>query len=1291
MSDTRWTDEQLQAIKQRDCNLLVAAAAGAGKTAVLVERIISKITDSKNPVDIDRLLVVTFTNAAAAEMRERIGNAIIKLLNTSADQENLKRQLTLLTRANITTIHSFCLDVIKNNFHQLDVDPGFRIADETETTLIKMEALEELFEDKYEAEDDPEFLRLVECYGGHIDDRRLGEMVLELFEFTRSCPWPEEWLKEQCEAFNLPEGVDFSTTKWAKSLLTMLKIELSGMIESLNRAKAICSEFELFPYLECIEQDIAAVRELYKRASDSWDQLIASFSGFELVKLARCKKDADRKAQESVRDIRDKVKARLKTLKDDIFNASTEDLRKSLTVLYPMLGCLSSLVMDLSRRYQEKKKEKGLLDFGDLEHLCLKILASRDDSGKITPSETAKRYREYYEEILVDEYQDSNNIQELILNMISDATAGPYIFMVGDVKQSIYRFRQAKPELFLQKYNNYPMEPGESSRKILLYKNFRSRKEILDGVNFIFRQLMSCNIGELDYTEKEALNCGLEQKEEDNGLNIDRSVEIHIVTELLPPQETNSTSNEFKPEVAGQEGNVSENTVHAGRIQAKGQGYPANPAQIQAIQKQHLESPDQDDSSSGTPDQEDIPDKIQAEARMVAARICELVLGENPHLVWDKKLGNYRPVQYRDIVILLRATKNWSDIFTEELTAHNIPCYADTGTGFFRTTEIETIMSLLMIIDNPLQDIPLIAVLRSQIAGFTPDELVRIRNMDKNSSFYNAMCLAREGCDELSLKVSDFLNRLEGWRKKSLYLNTDELLWHLYTDTGYYSYAALMPGGAQRQGNLDILLERARQFEKTSYRGLFNFINFIDKLKSRQGDMGSAKILGENENVVRIMSIHKSKGLEFPVVFVSGCGKQFNMQDTAKSILVHQELGFGPDFIDPEKRIAYPTVAKHSIQSKLKFETLSEEMRILYVAFTRASEKLIITASVADIEKACAKWSSVIGTRNIQLPEFEVLQSRRYIDWICLSAIRHKEMRQLREIAGKDLPACLIDDGSKWSFRLWNSSCLTQASEKFSESGREIIDEINSLKGARSEGQYSNIINDRLCWNYKYAELSTIPAKMTVTELKRRLNAELDESNSTNLFYTPRLIKRPAFMERATAKTPAEKGTILHFVMQHLDLLNSSSRKDIEVQLDMMVEKELLAKEDLEVVDVYKILEFINSPLGKRIRNSSVVKREIPFNMELPVEAIRKVLKKEIESDETILLQGVIDLFFEEDGELVLVDYKTDYVPAGETDTFKEKYKVQMEYYKKALEKLTGKKVKESYIYLFWNNDTIAY
>ena len=1261
MSKPKWTAEQLSAIEERGCNLLVAAAAGAGKTAVLVERIIRRITDLEDPVDIDRLLIVTFTNAAATEMRERIGDALAEALERNPSSQLLQRQMALLSKASITTIHSFCLEVIRNNFHRLDLDPNFRIANDTEATLLKQEALEEMFEDRYTDEQlCQEFLDLVECYGGNRSDDKLQQMVSELYDYVQSHPWPEKWLKEHTESFNIGENRDIRDFPWANVLIDNILIELAGFRENLAKAIDIARAGEgLEPYLATLKCDVELIEGLIEACNGSWEDIYNAFSTLEFKTLARCKKDADKARREQVKEIRDSVKKGVKKISDDIFQSNPQQLVKQLKELYPLLKCLSSLVLELGERYWQKKQEKALLDFNDLEHLCLEILLEFDSEGRPYPSAVAMEYRERFEEVMVDEYQDSNLVQEVILGAVSRRdTEKPNMFMVGDVKQSIYRFRQARPELFMEKYNTYSEDKcpeGEEglNRKILLYKNFRSRKEVIDGVNFIFKQIMSRNVGELDYDDKEALYPGAVFENPPVGSSLAAGpIELHIIDMDDDSPDWNA-----------------------------------------------LNEPEEASAEEKTAEEEEPTDSIQAEARLVAQKIQQLIRPDEQGKilqVYDKNLKGYRDIKYRDIVILLRTTKNWADVFVEELAAVGIPVYADTGTGYFETIEVQTVLSLLQIIDNPFQDIPLLAVLRSPIASWSLEELIDVRMADREATMYEALLkTAQDGEGEVSEKAKAFVEKLNQWRDKSVHLSTDELIWYLYGDTGYYSCVGAMPGGLQRQANLRILFERARQYEETSYKGLFNFNQFIERLKSSQGDMGSAKILGENENVVRIMSIHKSKGLEFPVVFVSGCGKSFNMTDMSQSILVHQDLGFGPDYVDYSRRISYPTLPKQAIKYKVRLETLSEEMRILYVAMTRAREKLILTGSVKNLPKAAAKWSRCLDTASIKLPEYEVLQGRSYLDWIGSAVVRHKDGQALREAIGilsEKYIKLQLEDESMWDIKLWNKNHLIAAKAGEEEVAAALWDEDQEADDGLEAG-YVEAISHRLGWEYPYIKSWKIPAKISVTELKRYMEAEIaDEPIPASATYVAPLVKKPKFLEEEKGLSAAERGSILHFVLQRLDFKKAESWEDIKQQIADMVSLQLLTEEQAKAVDILRIQRFLQSDLGRRIKKADKVYRETPFTIRLDSKEIYPDLDGASYKGEFIILQGIIDCYFEEGGEIVLVDYKTDYVPPENgLDIIRQRYRTQIEYYTRALTQITGKPIKERCIYLFWNGKILEY
>ena len=1317
-----WTEDQQKAIITRDCNLLVAAAAGSGKTAVLVERIIKIVTNEDRPTDIDKLLVVTFTNAAASEMRERIGEAISKELHKNPQSRLLQRQLTLLNKSSITTIHSFCLEVIRNNFHRVDLDPNFRIADATEAVLLKQEALEELFEDRYVAIaeenkniEENSFLNLVEAYSNNKEDLALQAIVLNLYNFAMSATNPTKWLLQAAEDFNIKEGYSFSDTPWAKVLMGDIKIELVGIEKLMIKALKIIENNEAIAlYQEVFEADLATIADLLSSAGNCFENLAATIELLSFPKLPTIKGCKDKEKQKVVQDIRNKVKKQLLELQEQVMGANSETALRDIKRLYPLMLELSQLVIDLQEKYREKKKERSIIDFNDFEHYCLDILMEKNEEGEVIldaegrpePSNVAVQLRNKYEEILIDEYQDSNMVQETLLNIISreKIEAPNNVFMVGDVKQSIYRFRQAKPELFLSKYNSYSKEEGSDTRKITLYKNFRSREQVIDAVNYIFKQIMCKNIGELDYTDEEALNLGAHFEELEGPGIVGGPVELHLIEKDAQDVAEENGENAENEEDASEEGSKS------------------------------LE--------------EETPTNIQLEARIVAKRIKELMehKGEEAFKIYDKNLKTYRFVDYKDIVILLRATSNWAPSFLEELKIEGIPVYADTGTGYFNTIEIQIIMSLLQVIDNPRQDIPMLSVLRSPIGGFTSEELVDIRIGQRDISFYEAMVnlveLDSRECKEFSMdceiaesepkasisdteamlhkesisdkeeicekvpeseqqspekvsvaaKLYQFLEKLNRWRELCKYMPIDEFIWQLYMETGYYGYIGAMPAGIQRQANLRVLFQRARQFEETSYKGLFNFINFINKLKVSSGDMGSAKTLGENENVVRIMSIHKSKGLEFPVVFLSGTGKNFNLMDINKSILFHHDLGYGPDFVDPIRRISYPTVLKQALKKKIKIESLSEEMRVLYVAFTRAKEKLIITGAMKNIEKNLARMSSSLEENSEKLAEYEILKGKSYLDWIVPAVIRHKEGKPLRELIEiEDSKVHLLSHPSSWKVRFWNRDHIKKEEEVEEETTISTKEKLTQLEERVTDDRFKEEIERRLGFKYKYEKATKMPTVITVTELKRKFNLEITEESSSNM-YMPKLITKPKFLEETKGLSPSEKGTAMHSVVQRLDLTKVETKKDITEQIENMVEKLLISKEEAKSIRPEKLIKLFKTPLGQRMIKAYEAKRlnrEVPFHIEIKSTDIDKSLSEEIYGEEKIILQGIIDCYFEEDGEIILVDYKTDFIKNGEANTLITKYKAQLHYYAKALETTLGKEVKESYLYSFSIDEAI--
>ena len=936
MSETKWTREQNLAINEKDSNILVAAAAGSGKTAVLVERIINKVINEK--IDIDKILVVTFTNAAASEMRERILDAIYKRLEDEPENAHLQRQINLLNKASISTIHAFCLDVIRNNFFEIDTSANFRVGDTTEIELIKQEILEDLFEEKYE-EEESEFLNLIEMYTNYRSDDKLKEMVLDIYKFIQSTPFPEKWLKNAVEKFNYSTDVDFAKTDWGKIILKELFSQIEECILKLEKIHRETAKFwELDKFTVVLNQDIENLRSLINN-NLRWDEVFYLINDFTWKKWPVDKKvtiDLKNEAKE----IRDSVKKQFTKIVSKVMIYSSKEANEDINKMYQTLQNLSNLVLEFTEKFKQAKREKNIIDFNDIEHMALDILVNKENT--IEKTKVAKDYMQKFEEIDIDEYQDSNLVQEYILSSIS---RGNNIFMVGDVKQSIYRFRQARPELFIEKYNKYKLEERDikTGEKIQLFKNFRSRKNILDITNNIFKNIMSQEIGEIDYTENEYLNYGAsypERKEKS---------EIYVIN-------LNEENAEDYEEIYNEEDNTNE------RIE-----------------------------------------DVVLEAKFVSKKVKELL--ESGIEVYDKKQGQ-RKISYRDIAILLRSTSTTAPIYEKELSELELPVFSDSSSTYLESIEIETMMSLLKIIDNPMQDIPLVTVLRSTIGGFTDNDLIEIRLADKKCSFYEAMLKSRiKVDDDIKAKITKLLNNLEKWRKEVEYLSLDELIWQIYLDTGYYHFVSLMPNGNVRQANLKILFEKAREFENTNFSGLFNFINFIDRLKSSGGDLSSAKLIGENEDVIRIMSIHKSKGLEFPIVFLCNTGKKFNMKDLNENIILHQELGIGPKFIDTEKRIEYNTLAKEALKIKAQKEIISEEERVLYVGLTRAKEKLIITGISKDLKKDLEKKKELLSTYGNKIKSNLVEKYKSYLDWIELVYLNEdlNELLDFNEVNKKEI------------------------------------------------------------------------------------------------------------------------------------------------------------------------------------------------------------------------------------------------------------------------------------------------
>ncbi len=1195
MSEVKWTDEQYQAIKEKGSNILVAAAAGSGKTAVLVERIINKIISEE--IDIDKLLVVTFTNAAASEMRERILNAIYKKIEEEPNNLRLQKQITLLNKSNICTIHSFCLDVIRNNFYEINISPNFRIGDTAEIELLKDEVLDELFEELYLKEDEG-FLKLLEIYTSYKDDEPLKDIVKRIFNFIQSAPFPEDWLNEKINLFNLnSENLDFANTIWGKIILNNYKECVEENILGLSKIKCeLDSEKELEKFSQTISLDIENLKKLIENLN-SWNKSYELARNFSFNRWPTLKKiNSDLPAL--IKEKRDMINAPLKKLKENIFMYTSEEAISDLSEMYNVLKLLQNIVLQFGEKYKKAKNDRNVIDFNDIEHLALKILVKRED-GKYEPTEIAKKYQEKFEEIAIDEYQDSNMVQEYILTSVSKENN---IFMVGDVKQSIYKFRQAMPELFLHKYKTYKLKKDKTTEddlKIQLFKNFRSRKNILDTTNIIFQEIMSKELGDVEYSEDEYLNLGANYEDPKEDVNFAGKTEINIINL------EDSTSDSEEEE---------ENT------------------KTERIENSILE------------------------AKYVAKKINELI--NSDYYVLDKKEG-YRKITYKDIVVLLRSTTELSPIYEKEISDLGMPVYSETSTEYLNSVEIQIIMSCLKIIDNPMQDIPLVTVMRSMIGGFTDNDLIEIRLADKQENFYEAIIKSRIQVNpDLRNKIDNFLNMLGKWREESEFLALDELIWKIYMDTGYYNYVGLMQNGMLRQANLKMLFERAKQYESASFKGVFNFINFIDKLKTRNNDLGSAKIIGENENVIRIMSIHKSKGLEFPVVFLSSTGKNFNLKDLKDKILIHQEIGFGPNYENAELKIEYPTLAKEAIKIISKKESISEEMRVLYVALTRAKEKLIITGVEKDLQKSIDnknKELEIYSKENDMKMSPGILEKyKSYLDWIELVYLKNK-----------------IKYSDIFEFNIIHKKDILNNNDEKKIEKRDIIKEINDKKSSKENLEK---IKNILKWEYKYKDSSQMPSELSVSKIKEIKNSKVEEYGQN--------LKKPNFLIDKTELTPAEKGTIMHLCLQKLDYKKDYDLKDLKDLVDDLVKKEILLPKEADTVNYQKIIAFLNSKIWKDMKNAKFVEQEKAFYLNLKANEIYNN-----NSDDEILVQGIIDLYYiTQEDKLVLVDYKTDYVEKNNEEMLKDKYDIQLRIYKKALEESLNRKVDNVYIYSTWLN-----
>jgi len=1228
-----WTKEQEEAIYSDGSDILVAAAAGSGKTAVLVERIIQKLLSNSKPIDIDSLLVVTFTNAAAQEMRNRVGLALEKALAHNPKSNHLKKQLSLLQRASISTLHSFCLDVVRKYAYMIDIDPSFRIADDMEGDLIKQEVLDDLFEEWYGAEIDnqEQFFAVVDRFSNDRSDLEVENLILDLYTFATQNPWPDQWLDQLAKTYFIPEDWQESDLSWLTIMKREVNLQFDAIKQEMELALAITKETDgPYHYAETIDADFVLLQEAMQKSA-SWDQLQIFMTSASFGKLSSKRMDCDEQKKEKVKKLRKSYKDRWDDMKKNWFSRNLASHIEDMRELAPVMKQLTELVKQFKARFAEHKREKALVDFSDLEHYCLQLLVDKDSTPEqIIPSSVAVQFQKQFSEVLVDEYQDTNLVQETILTLISDRSHAGNMFMVGDVKQSIYRFRHAEPTLFIDKYKRFASN-DEPAKRIDLASNFRSREHVLNGTNYIFRQILDEALGEINYDADAELIYG------------------------------NKMYDDF--------------------------AFDKPSPELLIIDREASEDKEVTDDEENFQDLE----KAQLEARAYAEKIKSwigLKEDSNPMQVFDKEIGTQRDLQYRDIVILMRSMP-WAATIVDELKKQGIPVYAELSTGYFEAIEIKVMLSLLKVIDNPRQDIPLASVLKSPIVGINEDELATIRLADRYNSYYEAVQkYKKQNNDKTADKLEGFLHKLDRFRLASRQGALSELIWDIYRETGYYDFVGGMPGGRQRQANLRALYDRARGYESTSFRGLFRFLRFIERMEERGDDLGAARALSEQEDVVRIMTIHKSKGLEFPVVILGAMDKQFNQMDLRQKYLLHKDLGFASKYIDPVKRITYPTLFYHALQQEKLRELLAEEMRVLYVALTRAKEKLVMVGTVASIDKKLQKWQRMVDYSEWILPAHFRMESKTYLDWVGPALIRHQDAEELRteEIGDAVLEEIKIDP-SKWDVSIIHASELTNLDEARPEIDLHLKEKIVNWQPIDVEdNRFGKMVEERLSFQYPHSRATRTRAKQTVTEIKRQreLKDEYSDTQLTQSFKAP-IIKRPNFMQTEKKVTSAEKGTALHTVMQHLPLDRVLTKREIEEMVESFVEKEILTRVEADIVDIEAIEQFYQTEIAQFMMESTDIKREVPFSLTLPASEV--YADWESNADEKVLIQGVIDCLIPKEDGWIILDYKTDAIRSEVTDVVREqlikRYETQLNLYRLAIEQIWKQPVKATYLYFF--------
>ena len=1287
----KWTPEQESAIiAPKDSSLdnqtlLVAAAAGSGKTAVLVERIITRLKDMDNPLSVQELMVVTFTKAAAQEMSARIGLALAKAMESTEDaamQERLERQLNLLPSAHISTLHSFCQWVIRSYFYKLDINPTARIGNEAEMALLQQEVLADLLTKSYE-EGLYNIYELADFFSDDKSDAGLTAKIMSLYNYAMSLANPDGWLRKALEPYKEAMTVNPSETLWGQYMWDQHVAVIDRIRERLERMEQILLDpVGPHKWQNIYDNQLAALGML--SGAETWDDMGEACKHTDTFIKDRFNKlgeEVDPSLQAEFKSLGSQNRDALKAMQASIFTVPEATLQEQFKAQYPIIEGLVELTIAFHKAYRDMKQEQGIMDFSDLEHLCLALLVEPGTEDDPQPSDVAKELQDTFKEIMVDEYQDTNGVQETIINLISRVDNR---FYVGDVKQAIYSFRMADSSLFMEKYNTYG-DTDAVERRIDLAKNFRSHENILAATNFLFYQIMTEEAAELNYTEAESLIPGriVEDAPEDW---VGGDVELQLL-------------------------DVSKDTLSA---------------------------------SESDEDEGDDPENNERELDFIIQKIKEIHGAKKKVQNPD---GTFRQIEWRDFAILRRSLAGWGTRAVEAMRQAGIPAVVNERDGYFEAQEIQLLLALLSIIDNPEQDLPMAAVLHSGLVGLDANELGALRLSGEGSLWSLMPAYAKEAQDE---RLLAFIGHMERWRTLSRRHGVTDLLWDIYESQDYVNYVGAMPNGLVRRANVLALYDRAKGYEASGFRGLFRFLRFVESLRDSNQDMPLANVVSEADNVVRLMTIHKSKGLEFPVIFLSGVQKGFNMMDLRSELLIDKNAGLGLKGYFPDIRVSFPTMPWFYVKDVKEAALKAEEERILYVALTRARDKLIMTGHFKGFKNAKGKLSTLgeliknaASVEGQQLPTDIITQANTYLEWLIMGFTRHLDggnpLRVAIEYEGPtyfDLP----DKKCRIKVEIHDGSLYGDLDYK-ADIDETTINKVRELQAVNSVELPQEII-DRFNYSYPYSDATRRTAKISVSELKRRFqereleagtidtlnepivtvdtgakravsdailgqaikldpkssaNVEAKNTNAAGLPITEASDvtvssdelansvfgrKPQALQSEEDVLTGAQWGTLMHEAMQWLPLAQYT-QASLTKELDTLVMKGTFTEEERNLLSDTSLYKFFSSDLGKRLINAKRIERELPFSMLFDGKRVYDTL----EDGENLFLQGIIDTAFEEDGEWILVDYKTDRVKSGE-DLIK-RYKIQMDLYKEALQRLTGMPVKASYIYSFRLHDAI--